>query len=712
MAPPRKVIKALYDFKPTQPEELTFSKGDFFHVVGNEDDEDWYEAANPITGARGYVPVNYFQILEKSAPSGGGVGLGGKHQQQRYRQRNSDQSLEDSGNDSGAFTDPPQPYQQHHQGHHHHQQHHAHQARAQGHTHSTSSVSVAAASAVAPVNISPSLSQTSSTGMSMASPQPPVPKCQPLYGIVLYDFGAERTDELDAKAGDAILVIAQSNEDWYVAKPIGRLGGPGLIPVNFIEIRDMVTGKPINVAEMLKQTGTAIPRVEEWKKQAMEYRANSIPLGRIEDAAQQQQQPQQPVQQQQPSQTYPSQQQQQQYRQQQNGGPTIQQLKNKLSRDLKQQQQQQQNGHNRHQSEDVSRRVDTYSRPILPPTNRSYTDAFEDSQRNSRHSQQYQLLDPSRVVVDASVESFHHEDDQYWFTVRVEMENGAIRSLFRLYEDFYNFHIALLEEFPVESGRTGGQARILPFIPIPLQQVTDIVTASRRVDLNEYVHELCRLPTRITHHPLIEQLFEVKDGDTEMPPPPSQQPHLSTISTSTTATTTTKTDRRTSPTTQLGNATTHNNNTTTSTTNTNGGSTTNTTTNARANLRAAVSAASASVGHVPAVSTAALTVGSTSATVPGAGVGTGSSGMVMTSGTMEEMVKIKIAYLDDIMAMRIPTSISLEVLRKRIFERLGIDNDKNLSYRDDRGGFATLQRNADIKKAIERSGGKLMIYVD
>jgi len=286
------------------------------------------------------------------------------------------------------------------------------------------------------------------------------------------------------------------------------------------------------------------------------------------------------------------------------------------------------------------------------------------------------------------------------------MGSGAIRSLFRLYEDFYNFHIALLEEFPVESGRTGDQPRILPFIPIPLKQVTDIVTASRRVDLNEYVHELCKLPTRITHHPLIEQLFEVKDGDTEMPAPPSQ-PHLSIASTSTTSsTTTTKTDRRTSPTT-LGNAT--QNNTTISTTNTNGGAATTTTT--RPNLRGATAAASSFMGHPPAVSTAALTIGSTTA-VPGAGVGTGSSGMVIASGTMEEMVKIKIAYLDDIMAMRIPTSISLEVLRNRIFERLNIDNDKDLSYRDDRGGFATLQRNADIKKAIERSGGKLMIYVD
>ncbi|KAF9367412.1 bud emergence protein 1, partial [Mortierella sp. AD011] len=196
-----------------QSEELSFTKGDFFHVVGNEDDEDWYEACNPVTGARGYVPVTYFQILEKN-------------------QRNSNQSLEDSGNDSGSFTDPSPA---HNQNYYQQQQHH----------------------------------QAASNVQASSAPAPQKPKCQPLYGIVLYDFSAEKSDELDAKVGDAILVIAQSNEDWYVAKPIGRLGGPGLIPVNFVEIRDMATGKPINVQEMLRQTGTVIPRVDEWKKQAL-----------------------------------------------------------------------------------------------------------------------------------------------------------------------------------------------------------------------------------------------------------------------------------------------------------------------------------------------------------------------------------------------------------------------------------------------------------
>lgn len=102
----------------------------------------------------------------------------------------------------------------------------------------------------------------------------------PVYGIVAYDFKAERPDELDAKEGEAIIVIAQSNPEWFVAKPITRLGGPGLIPVSFIEIKDMQTGQTISdAAAAVVRAG--IPRVEEWKKMAAEYKNTSIPLGQI-----------------------------------------------------------------------------------------------------------------------------------------------------------------------------------------------------------------------------------------------------------------------------------------------------------------------------------------------------------------------------------------------------------------------------------------------
>jgi bud emergence protein 1 len=107
-----------------------------------------------------------------------------------------------------------------------------------------------------------------------------------VYGIVMYDFKAERPDELEAKEGEAIIVIAQSNPEWFVAKPITRLGGPGLIPVSFIEIRDMTSGQPVPDAhEAVRRAG--VPKVEEWKKMAADYKNGSIPLGKLETNSQQ-----------------------------------------------------------------------------------------------------------------------------------------------------------------------------------------------------------------------------------------------------------------------------------------------------------------------------------------------------------------------------------------------------------------------------------------
>lgn len=107
-----------------------------------------------------------------------------------------------------------------------------------------------------------------------------------VYGIVMYDFKAERPDELEAKEGEAIIVIAQSNPEWFVAKPITRLGGPGLIPVSFIEIRDMSTGVAVPDAhDAVRRAG--VPKVEEWKKMAADYKNGSIPLGKLETNSQQ-----------------------------------------------------------------------------------------------------------------------------------------------------------------------------------------------------------------------------------------------------------------------------------------------------------------------------------------------------------------------------------------------------------------------------------------
>lgn len=196
---------------------MGFNRGDFFHVIGKENDPEWYEACNPATGARGLVPVAWFQVLGKI-------------------ERDSADSSKSIGSLERTVTDTDSGY------------------------------------------------SDRSTNDKGARKSVHEKAGGPLYGIVQYDFNAERPDELEAKAGEAVIVIAQSNKEWFVAKPIGRLGGPGLIPVGFIEIRDMTTGQPCedkNAA--IARAG--VPKVEEWKRRIAEYKNSSITLGKFNDSS-------------------------------------------------------------------------------------------------------------------------------------------------------------------------------------------------------------------------------------------------------------------------------------------------------------------------------------------------------------------------------------------------------------------------------------------
>jgi len=271
-----------------------------------------------------------------------------------------------------------------------------------------------------------------------------------VYGVVAYDFQSERPDELDAKEGEAILVIAQSNPEWFVAKPITRLGGPGLIPVSFIEIRDVATGQPVDdpVAAVAK---AGIPKVEEWKKMAAEYKNTSIPLGTVSSSQQAQ---------------------------------SLQQGMDRMSLSSGQQP----NGYGGH--------------------------SRQPSQYTYQQQQQQNLFAPER----ASVPRYIYADDKFHFIVECRLSNASHWDLQRVYEDFYELQINLINAFPEEAGQTQGRPRILPYMPGPVQFVTDGITEGRRSNLDEYLRDLLRLPTHITCSSLVRNFFAPRGNDYEVDP--------------------------------------------------------------------------------------------------------------------------------------------------------------------------------------------------
>ncbi|KAI8645180.1 hypothetical protein BD408DRAFT_362158 [Parasitella parasitica] len=356
---PKKIIKALYDYQAKTPHEITFKKGDFFHVTGRENDTDWFEACNPASNLKGIVPVPFFQVIDKT--------------------------------DRNLAVDRP------------------------------SSSSTA----------SSTLTSELDSGFSDISIHGHNKKKHQIYGVVMYDFKAERPDELEAQAGEAIVVIAQSNHEWFVAKPIGRLGGPGLIPVSFVQVRDALTGELIDQNE---PNSTLLPSVDDWKKMTQSYAASSIPLGVFENRS-------------------------------------------------------------------------TVSGSGHVPAG---------TVTASRASESSSELDQFDIVTYASIDSYILEGDQYWFVVYARVNQSCHRILYRLYEDFYDFQINLLQKYPVEAG-TADRERILPFMPGPLDFVNDEITAERQVDLDQYCRDLLNLPRYVSESEIVQkQLFGLHDGDIEL----------------------------------------------------------------------------------------------------------------------------------------------------------------------------------------------------
>lgn len=331
-----------------------------------------------------------------------------------------------------------------------------------------------------------------------------------VYGIVMYDFAAERPDELEAKAGEAIIVIAQSNPEWFVAKPIGRLGGPGLIPVSFIEIRDMVTGKPVEDAtEAVQRAG--VPKVEEWKRMAAEYKNSSIELGRLagEEGSESRQS----------LQAQARQSQQQQIGQ--GGQPIYVSLYPKFNTHTdgafsnKQQQQQMR------QSQQV----------LAAQKQQQYQPQQAQQQQYAQQPQQQAHPSSSLFApITASIPRYVYADEKYWFIISCQYENGSVWELQRYYEDFYDFQIALLTEFPTEAGNAvdgsgaGKSKRTLPYMPGPVSYVTDQITEGRRANLDAYVQNLLGLqPEYISRCGLVKEFFCPREGDYEVDPNEPEQ---------------------------------------------------------------------------------------------------------------------------------------------------------------------------------------------
>ena len=491
-----------------------------------------------------------------------------------------------------------------------------------------------------------------------------------VYGIVQYDFNAERPDELEAKQGEAIIVIAQSNPEWFVAKPIGRLGGPGLIPVSFIEIRDMSTGQAVpNAQDAVTRAG--VPKVEEWKKMAADYKNSSITLGKLESASQTSMQSDFGRM----SLTNGDQ-------QFANGGTHVSIPINSVSID------------NRGSLMQVANSPSHQRGP-----SRNGPNGYD------RRSQR-RLLAP----ISASIPRYIFENDKYWYIIECQMEDGRWWELSRIYQKFYDFQIALLQQFPQEATTPPGGKRLLPFMPGPVTYVTDAISNGRRESLNQYVKELLALPSYISKCDLVKELFSPRDGDYELDPDRVAENfrHSTASQQSSVAGTGSRTGSQQSIQGQ-----------------TNGGP------NGYGSMGPPQQPRSQNGpmqgngqqhyrnpsdnpyqynpnhnGIKPQSST--ITQASSNSSVPG----NASQTNINHTGNPPGALKIKVKFQDDLIAIRVPSEIGFQQLKDKLKDRLKIQDDILISYQDERtGNNYDMGSDRDLDVALG-SCQKLVLTVD
>jgi len=57
--PSTAIVRARFDFKGLQQDDLSFKKGDLLEVIGDSESNDWWIARHLATGREGYIPSNY-----------------------------------------------------------------------------------------------------------------------------------------------------------------------------------------------------------------------------------------------------------------------------------------------------------------------------------------------------------------------------------------------------------------------------------------------------------------------------------------------------------------------------------------------------------------------------------------------------------------------------------------------------------------------------
>jgi bud emergence protein 1 len=307
--------------------------------------------------------------------------------------------------------------------------------------------------------------------------------------------------------------------------------------------------------------------------------------------------------------------------------------------------------------------------------------------------QQHPNTNMPLAPVQASVPRYCFDNDMYWYIIECQMEDGRWFELSRYYADFYDFQIALLEAFPEEAGNKD-KPRSLPFMPGPVAHVTDAISNGRRQNLDEYIKKIIAMPPHISKSVLVRNLFKPKPNqDFEIDPNALGEDYRLSGGSQGSLNRTQSNQTGQSSTPNLPGSgyggmgpppgpqrTSHGQQRTPSHP-ANGGP--------YLHQQASTLTQNSTTSH-----------NSNPGRPPNAGSGTGGA------------MKIKVFFQDDIIAIRVAQDISFQGLKEKLVERLKVNEDIAIQYRDEQSGDAVdMRSDRDLDAALARNP-KLTLVVN
>ncbi|NXV71132.1 NCF1 factor, partial [Atlantisia rogersi] len=101
----------------------------------------------------------------------------------------------------------------------------------------------------------------------------------------------------------------------------------------------------------------------------------------------------------------------------------------------------------------------------------------------------------------------------YVYMFLVKWNDLSEKVVYRRFTEIYEFHKALKEMFPIESGDINVENRIIPHLPAPKWFDGQRSTQNRQGTLTEYCYALVNLPHKISRCPHVVSFFKVRPDD-------------------------------------------------------------------------------------------------------------------------------------------------------------------------------------------------------